>query len=163
MMRSLRLPAILVLLGATACRPPVDVAAAIATLLSTDRAWAQLAGANGSADSIVAYWTSDARVILPGQPIVIGTEALRGMVSSMQAIPGFHITWTPETAVVAPSGDVGYTYGTNSITAPDAKGVLQTTKGRYVTWWRLEADGRWRCSVDISNEGPTTAPPATLR
>jgi ketosteroid isomerase-like protein len=29
-----------------------------------------------------------------------------------------------------------------------------TMEGRYITVWRKEPDGRWRCSVDISNEGP---------
>jgi len=163
MPRSWRFAATAGLLLTGACRPSVDVAAATATLLATDRAWAQLAGANGNADSIVAYWTADARVILPGQPVVIGTEALRGMVGSLQAVPGFHITWTPDSAVVEPSGAAGYTYGTNRITTPDAKGVLHTTEGRYVTWWRLEADGRWRCSVDISNEGPAPGPAAGAR
>lgn len=160
MSRSVHLAAAFAVLATGACRPPVDVTAATTSLLNTDREWARLAGANASVDSIVAFWTSDARVILPGQPIVVGTEALRGMVASMQGIPGFRITWTPDSAVVAPSGDVGYTYGTNRITAPDAKGVLRTTEGRYVTWWRLEADGRWRCSVDISNEGPAPSPAA---
>lgn len=158
MIRTLQLTAILLCIAVSACRPSVDIAAATTTLLETDRAWARLASANASVDSIVGYWTSDARVILPGQPIVVGTEALRGMVASMQGIPGFRIEWTPDSAVVSPSGDVGYTFGTNRITAPDAQGVLRTSEGRYVTWWRLEADGRWRCSVDISNEGPPAAP-----
>ena len=158
MIRTLGLTTILTCLAVSGCRPSVDIAAATTTLLETDRTWARLASANASVDSIVGYWTSDARVILPGQPIVVGTEALRGMVASMQAIPGFRIEWTPDTAIVLPSGDVGYTFGTNRITAPDAQGVLRTSEGRYVTWWRLETDGRWRCSVDISNEGPPAAP-----
>lgn len=158
MIRALRLAALLTCIVVSACQPAVDITAATTTLLDTDRAWGRLASANASVDSIVDYWTSDARVILPGQPIVVGAEALRGMVASMQAIPGFRIEWTPDSAVVAPSGDVGFTFGTNRITAPDAQGVLRTTEGRYVTWWRLEADGRWRCSVDISNEGPSAVP-----
>jgi len=162
MTRSLRLITTLALL-ATACRAPVDITAATTSLLNTDREWARLVGANASVDSVVSFWTSDARVIMPGQPIVVGTEALKGMVTSMQKIPGFRITWTPDSAVVAPSGDVGYTYGTNSTTMPDDKGVAHTTVGRYVTWWRRDADGRWRCSVDISNEGPAQAPAAAAR
>lgn len=160
MNRALRLAGLVACIMISACQPSVDITAATTTLIETDRAWGRLASANASVDSIVGYWTSDARVILPGQPIVVGTEALRGMVASMQAIPGFRIEWTPDTAIVSPSGDVGYTFGTNRITAPDAQGVLRTIEGRYVTWWRLEADGRWRCSVDISNEGPPDVPTA---
>ena len=136
------------------CQSKVDVSAATRDLLGTDRAWATLAAADGPVDSVVAYWTSDARVIIAGQPVLVGTDAVRQMVAATRAIPGFHISWTPDSAVVSPSGDFGYTYGTNRITAPDSTGTLHTTEGRYVTVWRKESDGLWRCSVDISNEGP---------
>ena len=142
------------LLHASACRRAVDVAAETRDLLETDRAWARLAEAEAPVDSVVAYWTSDARVILPGQPVLVGTEAIRQMVAGTRAIPGFRISWTPDSAVVSPSGDFGYTWGANQITAPDSAGTLVTMEGRYITVWRKEPDGRWRCSVDISNEGP---------
>jgi ketosteroid isomerase-like protein len=140
------------------CQPRVDVVAATRDLLMTDRAWATLAAANGPVDSVVAYWTSDARVILAGQPVLVGTDAIRQMVAGTRAVPGFHIAWTPDSAVVSPGGDFGYTYGTNRIVAPDSSGTPQTTEGRYITVWRKEPGGLWRCSVDISNEGPTASP-----
>jgi ketosteroid isomerase-like protein len=142
------------LLHASACRPAVDVAAETRDLLETDRAWARLAEADAPVDSVVAYWTADARVILPGQPVLVGTEAIRQMVAGTRAIPGFRITWTPDSAAVSPGGDFGYTWGTNEISEPDSAGTLVTMKGRYITVWRKESDGRWRCSADISNEGP---------
>ena len=138
------------------CQPKVDVAGAARDLLRTDRAWATLAAANAPVDSVVAYWTSDARVILPGQPVLVGTDAIRQMVAGTRAIPGFHISWTPDSAVVSPSGDFGYTYGMNRITAPDSTGTLQTAVGRYITVWRKEPGAVWRCTVDISNEGPAS-------
>ena len=55
------------------------------------------------------------------------------MVAGTRAIPGFHIAWTPDSAVVSPDGKLGYTYGTNRITAPDAAGLLSTVEGRYIT------------------------------
>lgn len=155
---------------ATGCQPRADIHDATRELLATDRAWAKLADANGPIDSIVDYWTSDARVVLAGQPVVVGTEAIRKMLDDTRNVPGFHITWTPDTAVVSPAGDFGYTYGTNRITAPDSAGVLSTFEGRYITVWRKEPDGKWRCTFDISNEGPpasadapadSTAPLAT--
>lgn len=150
-----------VLLAVSACQPSVDLAAAAASdsLLATDRTWGELAGSNADVDSIVGYWTADAKVLLPGQPEVIGTEAIRAMVSGTRAVPGFSISWIPDSAIVFPSGDVGYTFGKNRITAPDAAGALHTMVGRYITIWRRETDGRWRCFVDISNEGPAAAEP----
>lgn len=123
------------------CQPRVDVAAATRDLLTRDLAWATLAAADGPVDSVVAFWTSDARVILTGQPVLVGTDAIRQMIAGTRAIPGFHISWTPDSAVVSPSGDLGYTYGTNRITAPDSTGALHTAEGRYITVWRKESDG----------------------
>lgn len=140
-----------------ACRPSVDVAGEAQRLLQIDRAWAQVAGAGQNVDSIVSFWTDDARVVLPGQPVVHGKPAIKEMVAGMTAIPGFHITWTPDSAVVAAAGDLAYTFGTNQFTAPDPTGKLVTTNGRYLTLWRKEPDGRWRCVMDYSNPAPTEA------
>jgi ketosteroid isomerase-like protein len=37
---------------------------------------------------------------------------------------------------------------------PDSAGKPQTEDGRYVTVWRRESDGEWRCVIDIWNAGP---------
>ncbi len=146
--------ATLILLAGGGCQPRVDVKAAAEALLERDRAWAQAAQSGASVDSIVEYWTSDARVILPGQPILVGKDAIRQMVSASVAVPGFHISWVPDSAVVSASGDFGYTYGANTVTVPDSAGNPATEAGRYITVWRKDADGQWRCVFDLYNVGP---------
>ena len=164
MNRTFRAAVCTLLFLTAACRPEVDVTAAAQELLETDRMWGKLADANAPVDSVVAYWTPDARVVFPGQPVVVGTAAIREMVAATRAIPGFHITWTPDSATVSASGDMGYTFGTNRVTAPDPAGALSTMEGRYITVWRKEPDGPWRCVLDISNEGPKpTESPAPQR
>lgn len=128
-------------------------------LLATDREWARLAAENRNADSIASYWTDDARVVLPGEPVLAGKAAIRAMVAGTMKIPGFRVTWTPDSAAVARSGDLGYTYGANEFTVPDSTGRLVTTRGRYLTVWRRGADGRWRCVQDYSNPAPAAAGP----
>jgi ketosteroid isomerase-like protein len=151
--RSVMALASVVLLGA-ACRPAtVDTAAEAEQLLATDRAWAEVAAAGTDVDSIVSFWTDDARVVSADQPTIQGTAALREMVQAFATIPGAGVTWTPETAVVAASGDLGYTYGTNAFTVPDSAGTATTMRGRYITVWRKNADGRWRCVMDFSTPG----------
>jgi ketosteroid isomerase-like protein len=137
-----------------ACQPGVDVALETEPLLEADRAWAAIAAANDNLDSIVSFWTDDARVVMSDQPAWVGKAAIREMVAGTMAIPGFRVSWTPETAVVAASGDLGYTFGTNAFTAPDSTGQLVTSTGRYLTVWRKGTDGRWRCAVDFGNPGP---------
>jgi len=143
----------IVSLLAAGCTRSVDVVGEEQALLQVDRAWAT-ASLSGNVDSIVAYWTEDARVVQPGLPVLQGKAAIRSMVASSLAIPGFRITWTPQTAVVSASGDLGYTSGVNEVTAPDNAGHLTKTAGRYITVWRRGTDGRWRCVEDLSNSGP---------
>lgn len=144
---------------AVACRPSTNAAgnAEVARLLATDREWASLSAASKNADSVSAYWTDDARVVLPGQPVLSGKAAIREMVAGTMKIPGFRVTWSPDSAVVAGSGDLGYTYGTNEFTAPDSTGKLVTTRGRYLTVWRKDSSGQWRCVQDYSNPAPAAS------
>lgn len=142
------------LLLITGCAKTVDTAAETQALLEADRAWAKHAAA-GAVDSVLTYWTEDAVVVSPGQPTYSGKAAIRQMVTASMSIPGFRINWTPRKAVVSKSGDMGYTVGTNELTAPDPTGKLTTNKGRYLAVWRKDADGKWRCVEDYaSNDGP---------
>jgi ketosteroid isomerase-like protein len=143
----------------TACRAGVDVALETERLLETDRAWAQVASANENLDSIVSFWTDDARVVLPDQPAYVGKAAIRDMVAATMTIPGFHVTWTPDTALVSAAGDLAYTFGSNEFTMADSTGQLVTTRGRYLTIWRKDADGRWRCAMDYGTTAPAETSP----
>ena len=144
-------PAAAVLLAILGCQTStVDVARERENLLATDRAWSQAASAGQNPDSVLAYWTDDATVAAPGMTPVHGKPAIKEMIASSFAMPGFHISWTPETAVVAQSGELGYTKGTGEFAMPDAKGVVTKMPVLYLTVWRKEADGRWRCSEDYA-------------
>jgi len=124
-----------------------------AALLERDREWAALASEGKDVERMLSFWTDAAKVFPPGLPVVEGKQAIREFVTGSLSMPGFSITWEPEEVVVAPSGDMGYTTGRNHLTMPDAAGNLQTEHGRYVTVWRRETDGTWRCVIDIWNSG----------
>ena len=135
--------------------PAVNVQAEEAALIERDRAFAQAAG-RGNLDSLIVFWADDATVMMAGAPAVEGKAAIRQMVTESMAIPGFNITWTPEDAKVASSGDMGYTTGTNAVTMPDSTGKPSTMRGRYITVWRKEADGKWRVTEDYATPAPTS-------
>ena len=92
---------------ALACRPAANDQHSsqqdLQALLATDREWAKVAGEGKNADSVLAYWTEDARVVMPGAPILAGKPAIRGMVEGSMKTPGFHVTWTPDSGVVTRS------------------------------------------------------------
>jgi len=133
--------------------------AARAALLKADIEWAATAGTT-DVERIVSFWTDDAVIYPPRQAAVAGKAAIRRYVGDSLKIPGFSVSWKPAAAVVSASGDLGYTTGTNSFTFPDDHGRPTTSNGRYVTVWRKERDGRWRCVVDFWNDAPPPAPGA---
>jgi len=129
-------------------------AAAEAALMQRSRDWAK-AAATGNVDSAVAYWSDDAVVLEPDQPAYDGKAAIRRMVEASMKIPKFSITWEPERASISPSGDVGYLIEHNRVTMADSTGKVHTQYGRGVSIWKKDANGVWRCVVDIYNNGPT--------
>lgn len=149
----------LLLLGAACTPTSSDIVAETQKLLDTDRAWAEQASSGKVADSVLAYWDDSASVVMAGPPPVTGKDALRRMVVTNFATPGFHISWTPEHAVVSKAGDMGYTTGTNEVTAPDGTGKTTKVPGRYLTVWRKDSQGRWRCVEDYTT--PSAPPPTT--
>lgn len=134
---------------ALGCASRPDLAAERRAIFATDSAWLTAAMAR-NVDSTLTFWTTDGRVINAGQPPLIGRDAIRGMVAGGFATPGFSIIWHTTDVVVAPSGDVAYSFGTNVVTAPGAAGGIDTLRGQGLVVWRKGSDGRWRAAVDMS-------------
>lgn len=56
------------------------------------------------------------------------------------------LTWEPMDGRTADSGDLGYTYGTGTVTddgAPDGREMS------YARFWRRDADGQWRLVLEV--------------
>jgi uncharacterized protein (TIGR02246 family) len=150
--------------GAVGCAPSAaDLAAAQQQLVQRDQEWSALAAAGQDVEKTASFWADDAVIIPPGQPVIEGKQAIRAFVAGAFRTPGFHIRWKSETPALSPDGKFAYLRGTNSITVAGAEGVAVTTSARALTVWRREADGQWRCVVDMWNDAPSAevAPGAT--
>jgi uncharacterized protein (TIGR02246 family) len=147
-----------VLAAIPAAAGPPDLEAERAALFRLDKAWAQAAAAR-DVEKVLSFWADDARVVPPGQPAVIGKEALRQYVSGGFALPGFSIQWETSDFVVSASGDVAYGVGTNTVTVNSPEGKPVTEHGRAVTVWRKDSGGAWKCVLDIWNAAPPAAVP----
>jgi ketosteroid isomerase-like protein len=133
----------------------MDLAAERLRLLERDAEWA-LAAAGGDVEKTLSYWTDDAIVIPPGLPAIVGKAALRQYVLSSLQIPGFSITWNSTDVRFSPDANMAYMFGQNSVSLDAPDGTHITNRGRAVTIWRRDADGEWRCAVDIWNAEPST-------
>jgi len=123
-------------------------------LLERDAQWAAAAAEGRDIERILEFWTEDALVYTPSLPVVAGKPALRAYVQASLSIPGFRITWTSSDVRLSPDSQLAYLLSQNAVTAPGPSGELTTTRGRGVTIWRREADGEWRCAIDIWNAEP---------
>jgi ketosteroid isomerase-like protein len=124
-----------------------------------DKAWAQAAAAR-DIEKTVSFWADDARVFPPGQPAVVGKEAIRKYVSEGFALPGFSIQWETSDFMVSASGDMAYGVGTNKVAFTSPQGTPVVEHGRAVTVWRKTSGGGWKCVVDIWNAEPSALPRA---
>jgi ketosteroid isomerase-like protein len=156
MMRSIQWMSI-VLCGLVLCGcapPPFDAVGEGRKLAARDAEWANLSRDGKDVDKIVSYWTDDARVILPGQPVYDGKAAIRSFVTAALKLPGFKIHWVSEAPVFSADGTMAWMWGVAETSMADDKGVVTTAKGRALTVWRKDADGEYRCVMDINNDPP---------
>lgn len=115
--------------------------AAVAELLEADRAFNAMAQAEGVPAAFNRYAAEDA-LIVTGRETLTGRA---GIAASYQTWPATaRLEWAPETGRVSARGDMGWTWGTSTYTAPDGA----RTPGRYVSIWTRDNDGNWRYSFD---------------
>ena len=131
-----------------------DAATEEAKLLRRDAEWADLATAGKDVDKIVSYWSDDALIMMPGQPVVEGKAAIRAYVAASFKDPNFKIHWKSSKVTFSPDGKLAYMPGTDEMTVSGPNGAPLTLHLRGIAIWRLDPDGQWRCVVDISNEEP---------
>jgi uncharacterized protein (TIGR02246 family) len=145
-----------------ATRATFDPAAESAKLLQRDAEWADAATAGKDVDKILSYWTDDAVVMEPGQAAVEGKEGIRAFVTASLNTPGFKIHWVSQKPVFSPDGKMAYMRGTDEMTVPGPKTAPMTLHLQGYSIWRMDADGQWRCTVDIATEAPAAAAPAKM-
>jgi ketosteroid isomerase-like protein len=143
----------LVVVTAAGCARTANVDEERNTLLALDREWAET---TTDLDEFMSYFAADATAYPQGMPATTGTDAIRKEFGAMSSAPGFSLTWTPNKADVAGTGDIGYTAGAYEMAMGGA-----TDKGKYITVWKKQTDGQWKVMEDIFNsDAPPQGPAA---
>ena len=93
-------------------------------------------------------WAPNGRIYAGGVEQV-GPAAVESALGPMIAEHGERFTWWPDTAVVAASGDLGYTLGRYAIVGTAGQAGDTIARGHYVTVWQKQPDGSWKIAVDI--------------
>lgn len=121
------------------------------TIRALDAELAKAIAAN-DAEKAASYYDESATVMVPGQSAAQGKDHIAREFTGLMALPGFAFTFTPDTVMVARSGEMAYENGDYAMTLNDKTGAPETTKARYVVVWTKAADGSWKILIDA----PTT-------
>ena len=119
------------------------------SLLEADRRFARDV-AQRRLEAWVDAFAADGSMLPATGPAVTGHDAIREVMAPAFADPAFELTWEPQSAGAAQSGELGYTFGSFESHLNGKRDAV----GKYVTIWRRDEDGRWQVLVDIGNREP---------
>ena len=148
----LALLAFLAVTSLAAYRPGLaaDLAAVEAAVRKTDADWAA-AARTASVDAWMAFYAADAVVLLPNDQLASDKELVRHSVSRLLALPQLSVAWSPIKVEVAWSGEQALLIEAYELRFGDPRGARVSERGRRLEIWRKQADGIWKCVVDIWN------------
>jgi ketosteroid isomerase-like protein/predicted enzyme related to lactoylglutathione lyase len=133
------------------CEFKVDTEQEQEALLQTDMEFAQTSVERGAPEAFYQYLTDDALQLPNNAEPVVGRDLIR---ESMQKGQEVLLTWKPQKAEVAQSGDLGYTWGTYEAKSQNPNGEENIRYGKYLNIWKKQADGKWKVAVDMGNPSP---------
>jgi ketosteroid isomerase-like protein len=137
---------------AAASAPVARTSKVAESLLNADRALAAESHAIGFKAAYAKAMAPDARKFDGGQQPTIGRDSILALMARYPA--GLSIDWIPVEAVVAESGELGFTWGRYVASVRDSNGKLVVQYGKYLDVWKRQSDGVWRWIADIGNDNP---------
>ena len=129
------------------CATKPDLESLESELLQADKDWAA-AAKMGDITKLKTYWADDAINFFPGAPPAYGKESILELVKRNRSQPGFSLSWEPDKAVVASSGDMGYTHGTFQLAFNDSDSTTVKRSGNYVCIWKKDLGEPWKCAIE---------------
>ena len=135
-------------------QPKVDKIAEGEKVMQLSREWSKVA-AGGIVDKTVGYWADNAYMVSASEPELRGKAAIRQMVENSYKIPGFRISWEPQSVEVSDNGDMAYLLENSKVSFSDSAGKPVTIYSKAVSIWKKQSDGTWKNVVDISTPDAT--------
>jgi len=150
-----RLSLVVMVLATISCgQAKVDKKVEGEKVMQLSKEWSQVASTR-DIEKTVSYWADDAYMVSAGQPPLKGKQAIRQMVEESFKMPGFRISWQPQSVEVSESGDMAYLIENSQVSFTDSTGKPVTLNSKAISIWRKQADGSWKNAVDISTPDAT--------
>jgi ketosteroid isomerase-like protein len=116
-------------------------------LLEQDRRFAASSREHGPAEAFRTFIHPRGSLLTAAGENVTGKQAI---FERMQALPaGTSLSWEPQDAGVANSGELGWTWGEYVSDSPAEDGHTTRQAGRYLNVWQRDESGNWRVLLDL--------------
>jgi ketosteroid isomerase-like protein len=116
-------------------------------LMDADRAFSDYSVNHGMQKAFIEFAHDSVVLLKPNRMPIVGKLDLIKSYEG-KSDNSFVLTWKPAKAVIAESGDLGYTYGFWTFSASN-----ETSHGTYLTVWKKDSNGKWKYIADTGNEG----------
>lgn len=133
--------------------PVNDQADDIIAIMKADSAWDKASEAK-SVDGWLSFYTDDAIMMPPGENVCKDKASREASIKKMFAIPGVSLRFQTNKVEISKMSDMGYAVGVYQWASKDTKGKDYHETGKYCETWKKQADGNWKCIVDIWNADP---------
>lgn len=116
-------------------------------LLDADIAFSHYSVKNGIHKAFIEFAHDSVVLLKPKRMPIVGKPSLiESYIGKSDS--GVVLTWKPAKAIIAESGELGFTYGFwMSVSQND------TSRGTYLTVWKKNTNGQWKYIADTGNEG----------
>ena len=134
---------IFVLLSCSEKKPAADPQ----VLKNADIAFSDYSVVHGLQKAFIEFADDSVVLLKPNRMPIVGKL---GLIKSYEgkSDSGVVLTWSPANAIIAESGELGYTYGFWTFIAQK-----DTSRGTYLTVWKKNSNGQWKFIADTGNEG----------
>lgn len=109
---------------------------------------------SGDPSKVLAHFTADAVVVIPGRAPIVGAAALRKAVSDDLQGPRDDLSFASDKVEAPHSGEIAASKGTYKLTNSDPS---KSSAGTYVAVYRPANDGRWLIAWLIAAPGAPQA------
>lgn len=115
-------------------------------LLAADSAFAKLSVKENAAAAFRDFMSEDGLQFRPNREPVMGNVLIYKMMEPSSK--NYILEWVPQSAEIAKSGDLGWTWGKYYVFMKDSAKTM-VGRGKYVNIWKKNANGEWKVRADV--------------
>jgi ketosteroid isomerase-like protein len=116
-------------------------------LIDADIAFSDFSVKYGIQKAFIEFAHDSVVLLKPNRWPIIGKQSLIESYNGTND-SNLILKWEPAKAVIAKSGELGYTYGFWTFI-----NQIDTSRGTYLTVWKKDPSGHWKYIADTGNEG----------